>query len=126
MAFYKFLYRRLSLKYGISIKPNCVDYGLWIPHTQGGIIINCESMGSNCIVTSGVIVGDKGPSCNIATIGNNVELTLGCKVLGKIHIGDNAVVAPNSVVVKDVPANATVSGIPAKIIKLNGKKYCET
>ena len=118
----RYRFRRLSLRYNISIKPNTVDHGLWIPHTQGGIIINCEKMGCNCTVTSGVVVGDKGPATNVATIGNNVELTLGCKVLGKITIGDNVIVAPNSVVVKDVPSNAVVSGVPAILIKLNGEK----
>lgn len=54
----------------------------------------------------------------MATIGNNVDLTIGCKVIGGIKIGDNVTVAPNSVVVKDVPANAIVSGIPAKILKM--------
>lgn len=51
-------------------------------------------------------------------IGNNVDLTVGCKVIGGVHIGDNVTVAPNSVVVKDVPANAIVSGIPATILKM--------
>ena len=52
------------------------------------------------------------------TIGNNVEIAVGAKVIGNVTVGDNAVIAPNSVVIKDVPANAIVSGIPAKIIKM--------
>ena len=50
----------------------------------------------------------------------NVSLCAGCKKIGKVRIGDNAVIAPNSVVVKDVPANAVVSGIPATILKIRG------
>lgn len=55
----------------------------------------------------------------MAIIGDNVDLTIGCKVIGGVHIGNNVIVAPNSVVVKDVPNNAIVSGIPAKILKIN-------
>lgn len=47
-----------------------------------------------------------------------MEIAVGAKVIGNVHVGNNVVIAPNSVVVKDVPANAIVSGIPAKIIKM--------
>ncbi len=83
------------------------------------MIINALSMGSNCIVNSGAIIGNKNISENKPTIGNNVEITIGAKVIGKITIGDNVIIAPNSVVVKNVPDNAVVSGVPAKIIKYN-------
>lgn len=78
-------------------------------------------MGCNCIVSGGCVVGNKGSQDNRATIGNHVELTLGCKVIGKVNIGDNVIVAPNSVVIKNVPDNAVVSGVPAKIIKINNQ-----
>lgn len=52
------------------------------------------------------------------TIGDNVEITVGAKVIGKVSVGDNVIIAPNSVVVKDVPSNTIVSGVPAKIIKI--------
>lgn len=81
------------------------------------MIINCRSIGNNCTANAGVIVGNnKG---EMAVIGNNVNLTIGCKVIGGVHIGDNVIVAPNSVVVKDVPDNAVVSGVSAKILKMN-------
>ena len=118
---YRLVLRRLGLKYGISIFPNMVGKGLYISHL-GGVIINCKSMGEWCTITSGVVVGNRGSQQNRPTIGNNVSLTLGCKVIGLIHIGDNVIVGPNSVVVKDVPANSVVSGIPARIIKQDGKK----
>ncbi len=57
----------------------------------------------------------------IAEIGDNVELAVGCKVIGRIIIGNNVIVAPNAVVVKDVPDNAIVGGVPATIIKILGK-----
>lgn len=88
----------------------------------GGIIINCKSIGNYCSANSGVIVGNNNGQDKIATIGNHVSLTIGSKVIGKVTIGDNVTVAPNSVVVKDVPSNCVVSGVPAKIIKKDGIK----
>ena len=58
----------------------------------------------------------------MATIGDHVSLLIGSKVIGKVTIGNNVVIAPNSVVIKDVPDNCIVSGVPAKIIKQNGIK----
>lgn len=55
----------------------------------------------------------------MAVIGCNVDLCIGCKVIGDVHIGNNVIVAPNSVVVKDIPDNVIVSGIPAQILKIN-------
>lgn len=67
-------------------------------------------------------MGNKNLPENRPIVGDNVELTLGCKVIGGITIGNNVIVAPNSVVVKDVPDNSVVSGVPAHIIKHNGVK----
>ena len=72
----------------------------------------------DCVINSGVIVGNNHDNTQIAEIGNNVELAVGCKVIGKIKIGNNVMVAPNAVVVKDVPDNTIVGGVPAKIIKV--------
>ena len=116
---YRLRVRRLGLRYNILIFPNTVGKGLYIPHLQGGgIIINCHSMGDNCIVGPGVVIGNKGPQENVPTIGDRVEFTTGCKVVGKVKIGDDSIVAPNSVVIADVPRNAIVSGVPAKIIRI--------
>ena len=121
---YKVLYKvklqRLSLRLGIQISPNTCGYGLRLLHFKigGGIIINCISMGNYCSVNAGVVVGNKDYQKNRPTIGNNVKLNVGCKVIGKITIGNNVIVAPNSVVVKDVPNNAIVSGIPSTILKI--------
>lgn len=79
-------------------------------------------MGNYCAVNTNVLCGNKHTAEQIPTIGNNVDLTTGCKIIGAVTIGDNAVVAPNAVVVKDVPENAIVGGIPAKIIKF---KECQ-
>lgn len=58
----------------------------------------------------------------MAIIGDNVDLTIGSKIIGGVTIGNNVIVAPNSVVVKNVPDNAVVSGVPARILSINGEK----
>ena len=114
-----FLLNHLGLRYGISIVPNSVGKGLNIIHLAGGggCILNCLSIGNYCRVQSGVVIGNVGDEDHRPTIGNHVRLGLGCKVYGKITIGDNAIILPNAVVTHDVPANAIVGGILAKIIK---------
>lgn len=109
-------HKRQSLKYGIYLHPNTIGYGLKIAHI-GGIHANVLSMGNYCTITQGVVLGKKRGKENRPIVGNNVHLLLGCKVLGKIHVGDNSWVAPNSVVIKDVPEGCVVSGVPAIIIK---------
>lgn len=109
---------RKAAKYNINIcRPNSVGYGFRATHINGGIIVNCESMGNYCVVNSGVVVGVKTGIDRGAIIGNHVELATGCKVIGNVVIGDNAIVAPNSVVVKNVERGTVVSGVPAKYLK---------
>lgn len=109
-------YLRLSYKYHIYINPNTVGYGLYLPHISG-VIVNCKSMGNYCKINCGVLLGNKHSQDEIPIIGDNVDMTTGCKIIGKVIIGNNVIIAPNSVVVKDVPENAVVSGIPARILK---------
>ncbi len=110
-------HRHLENKYGIRIAPNVVGKGLYIPHFAGGVIINAIQVGDSCIVNSGVVIGNKHLPLNKPIIGNNVEITIGSKIIGKVIIGNNVIIAPNSVVIKDVPNNTVVSGVPAKVIK---------
>lgn len=115
---YNFRFSRISYKYNVTLHTNTIGYGLYLPHiVGGGIVVNCKSMGNYCAINCNVLLGNKHTQEEIPTIGNNVDMTTGCKILGKVTVGDNALIAPNSVVVKDVPANAIVSGIPAKILK---------
>lgn len=94
-------YQRIQLKYNTYISLNTCGPGLYMPHL-GGINVNCKSMGANCSVTAGVVIGNKAGQDNRAVIGDNCYFTLGCKVIGKVHIGNNCIVCQNSVVVKDV------------------------
>lgn len=117
----KIHYHRLGAAINININPNVVGYGFRVPHLTGGVIINCKSVGHNCTANAGVIVGNNNKG-GMAIIGNNVDMTIGSKIIGGVTIGDNVIVAPNSVVVKDVPNNSVVSGIPAKILSIHGQK----
>lgn len=118
LIMWKIQFSRLRIKSGVFLPPNVIGYGLKIFHFNGGIYVNAKSIGNYCQITSGVVLGNKNQNNDlIPSLGDNVELTLGSKIIGKISIGNNVIVAPNSVVIKDVPDNAIVSGIPAKIIK---------
>ena len=104
--------------------PNTVGYGLRLPHLELGVVINCSSMGNHCTVNGGVVLGNKRPGENDRTprVGDNVNFCVGSKAIGNVSIGDNALIAPNAVVTKDVPSNCIVAGIPAKLLKQNGHK----
>lgn len=122
-ALRQYHYHRLEERYDISIGLNMIGYGFKLPHVVGGgIIINCNSMGNYCGANVGVVVGNNHTWNDRPVMGDHVGLTTGCKVIGGVHIGNNVTVAPNSVVIKDVPDNCVVSGVPAKIIKQEGKK----
>ena len=73
-------------------------------------------IGKNCTIYPGVTIGGKiGNGC--PTIGDNCFIGLGAKIIGKVNIGDNVIIAPNAVVVKNVASNSVVGGVPAKNIK---------
>ncbi len=72
---------------------------------------------NNDLIGSGVVIGGKEGSNKVPFIGNNVKIATGAKVLGGIRIGNNVTIGANAVVLKDVPDNAVVVGIPARIIK---------
>lgn len=123
MFYRKYVHRKKCIKYKVDIQPNMVGYGFRMPHMAiGGIIINCKSMGNYCGANYGVVVGIKSNVNERPIIGDHVTLCAGCKIIGDVNIGNNTVIAPNTVVIKDVPANCAVSGIPSRIIK----KYDES
>lgn len=86
-----------------------------LPHHLNGIIISHKAkIGANCIICQQVTIAEKG--YDAATIGDNVLLGAGAKILGGIKIGNNAKIGANAVVLQDVPDNCTAVGNPAKII----------
>lgn len=112
---------------GISL-PYSVQIGseFYIGHF-GGIIINSKAIiGDNCNISQGVTIGVSGRGNNrgVPTIGNNVYIGVNSVLAGLIHIGDNSVIAANSLVTKDVLPNITVMGVPAvKISDNNSANY---
>lgn len=117
--------RRMAYKTGFQIPCNVCGPGLTIWHF-GSIVVNEHSrIGENCTFLSGVIVGHKKTGNGCPCIGNNVSLMGGCKVFGDITIGDNVTIGPMAVIVKNVPANCTVVGNPARIIRKDGERIDE-
>lgn len=75
-------------------------------------------IGARCIIGQNTTIGGRSGHYPVPKIGNNVEICAGSRVLGPITVGDNAIIGANAVVIHDVPANAVVAGVPAKIIKM--------
>ena len=102
---------------GIEIHPGAkIGKGLFIDHGMGVVIGETAEVGDNVVIYHGVTLGgtgkDKGK--RHPTVGNNVIIGTGAKVLGPINIGDGAKIGANSVVLNDVPTEATAVGIPAE------------
>ena len=115
---YKLLHHRNSVKLGIGIGPNCCGKGLSIAHA-GTIQINGDAkIGDNLRIQERVTIG--AGSGGVPTIGNNVYLGSGCKVIGNVKIADDCAVGANAVVVKNVlEKGITVAGVPAKKVSNN-------
>jgi serine O-acetyltransferase len=94
--------------------------GLFIHHGFS-TIISARSIGSNCWINQQVTIGYSNLT-DTPTIGDNVTITAGAKVFGNISIGRNSIIGANAVVFKDVPPNCTVVGVPAYIVRCDGKK----
>lgn len=114
-------FERYCLRMGCEIPVGVFGPGLCINHT-GGIVVNGNAkIGSNCRINAGVNIGGFGrfneSHTNTApTIGNNAYIGPGAKIFGNIVIGDNVAIGANAVVLKDVPDNSTVVGVPGRII----------
>jgi serine O-acetyltransferase len=97
--------------------------GLFIEHGTS-TIITAKEIGQNCWVNQQVTIGFADDTGN-PTLGDNVRVCAGAKVLGNIRVGNNCTIGANAVCVKDVPDNCTVVGVPAYIIRRNGVKTKE-
>lgn len=95
-----------------------IGKGFYIGHFGGIIVHSNAKIGEGCSIGTGVVVGTRGlGSKGVPIIGNNVYIGVGAKVLGGINIGNNVKIGANSVVISDIPDNATAVGIPAKVVK---------
>ena len=110
---------------GIEIHPGAkIGKGLMIDHGMGVVIGETAEIGDNCTLYQGVTLGGTGKDVGKRhpTLGNNVMVGAGAKVLGPFRIGDNTKIASNAVVLEEIPDNCTAVGIPARIVRKEGKK----
>ena len=116
---------------GIEIHPGAkIGKNLFIDHGMGVVIGETSEIGDNVTIYHNVTLGGSSPSIDSErqrhekrhpTIGNDVVIGSGAQIIGPIKVGNNSRIAANAVVVKDVPENATMVGIPARAVKLENK-----
>lgn len=126
----RFILARLISQYakfrtGVEIHPGAkIGKGLFIDHGMGVVIGETTEIGDYCTLYQGVTLGgtgkDKGK--RHPTLGNNVMVGSGAKVLGPIVLGDNTKVGANALVLMNVPPNSTAVGVPARVVRVNGMK----
>ncbi|NQS75378.1 MAG: serine O-acetyltransferase [Peptococcaceae bacterium] len=110
---------------GIEIHPGAkIGEGLFIDHGSGVVIGETAELGDNVTIYQGVTLGGTGKEKGKRhpTIGNNVVVSAGAKVLGAFTVGDNSKIGAGSVVLKEVPPDSTVVGVPGKVVARNGRR----
>ncbi len=113
---------------GIEIHPGAkIGKGLLIDHGAGVVIGETAEIGDNCLIYQGVTLGGTGKDHGKRhpTLGNNVMVGAGAKILGPFKVGNNVKIAANAVVLEAVPDNATAVGVPARIVRKNGERVCD-
>ncbi len=110
---------------GIEIHPGAtIGKGLFIDHGSGVVIGETAIVGDYCTIYQGVTLGGTGKDTGKRhpTLGNNVMVGSGAKLLGNFTVGDNAKIASGAVVLTDIPENSTAVGVPAKVVRRDGAK----
>lgn len=121
----RYVSQKAARKTGIEIHPGAtIGRRLVIDHGTGIVIGETAEIGDDVLIYQGVTLGGTGKDTGKRhpTIGNNVMISAGAKVLGPFKIGDNSRVAAGAVVLEEVPPNSTVVGIPARVVRQDGKK----
>ncbi len=121
----RYVSQRAARKTGIEIHPGAtIGRRLVIDHGTGVVIGETTEIGDDVLIYQGVTLGGTGKDVGKRhpTIGNNVMISSGAKVLGPFKVGDNARIASGAVVLEEVPEGATVVGVPARVVRLNGEK----
>lgn len=103
----------------LYINTIAIGPGLYLQHAFA-TIIHARSIGCNCSINQQVTIGFNGPD-QCPTIGDNVSIRAGAMIIGAVTVGDNVVVGAGAVVTKNIPANCTVVGVPAYIVKRDGE-----
>lgn len=118
----RWISQRAVRKTGIEIHPGAtIGKGFFIDHGNGVIIGETAEIGDNVTLFQGVTLGGTGKEHGKRhpTIGNNVMVSAGAKVLGSFTVGDNSKIGAGSVVLEEVPPNSTVVGVPGRVVKRN-------
>lgn len=113
---------------GIEIHPGAkIGKGLVIDHGSGVVIGETAEIGDNCTLYQGVTLGGTGKDTGKRhpTLGDNVMVGSGAKVLGPFKVGSGAKIASNAVVLEEVPDNATAVGVPARVVRINGERVAD-
>ena len=121
----RFISQRSLHKTGIEIHPGAtIGKGLFIDHGMGVVIGETTEIGDNCTLYQGVTLGGTGKDTGKRhpTLGNNVLVGCGARVLGPFKVGDNARIAAGAVVLNEIPPDSTAVGVPAQVVKMNGEK----
>jgi serine O-acetyltransferase len=121
----RWISQRSRHKTGIEIHPGAqIGKGLFIDHGMGVVIGETTIIGENCTIYQGVTLGGTGKETGKRhpTLGDNVLVGSGAKVLGPFTVGDNARIAAGAVVLNEIPADSTAVGVPAQVVKMNGEK----
>ena len=121
----RYVSQRAVRKTGIEIHPGAkIGRRLVIDHGTGIVIGETAEIGDDVLIYQGVTLGGTGKDIGKRhpTLGNNVMVGAGAKVLGPFRVGNNARIAANAVVLREVPDNATVVGVPGRIVRLSGEK----
>lgn len=121
----KLIAMRARKKTGIEIHPAAkIGKGVMIDHGMGVVIGETAVVGDNCTIYQNVTLGGTGKDTGKRhpTIGNNVMIGSGAKVLGPFCVGDNSKIAANAVVLSEIPPDSTCVGVPARVVRQNNKK----
>lgn len=129
---HRFLARTLSTwsrhRFGVEIHPGAtIGRRFLIDHGSGIVVGETTIIGDDCMIYQGVTLGGTGKQTGKRhpTLGDNVLVGAGAKVLGPFTVGDNARVAAGAVVLDAVPPNATAVGVPARVVRIDGQKVAE-
>lgn len=113
LIIHRILYPLVRIHSGLELSPRTqIGPGLFVAHFGPTVIHPDTLAGSNLTILQGVTIGEH--HTGVPRIGNNVSIATGAKVIGGIKVGDNSTIGAGAVVIKDVPANCAVVGIPAK------------
>ena len=113
---------------GIEIHPGAkIGKGFFIDHGMGVVIGETTEIGDGCTIYQGVTLGGTGKDVGKRhpTLGNNVMVGAGAKILGPVKIGSNSKIAAGAVVLREIPENCTAVGIPAQVVRRDGVRVCD-